>query len=136
MLPFEFIVEGSPLSQQTKNKTRLRAWRQTLRSAAGRYLPVNAQPSKERLQITVVYYYSGATAKMDNDNMIKPIQDALQGLVYVDDNQITDTRVRRTNLNGAFRVRGMSPVLAEGFCLGTEFLHIKIEEAPDHREIL
>jgi hypothetical protein len=73
---------------------------------------------------------------MDNDNMVKPIQDALIGLVYVDDNQITDTRVRKTDLNGAFRVRGMSAVLAEGFCKGTEFLHIKIEEAPDHAEIL
>jgi hypothetical protein len=33
-------------------------------------------------------------------------------------------------------VRGMSPVLAEGFVQGDEFLHIRIEEAPDHTELL
>jgi hypothetical protein len=73
---------------------------------------------------------------MDNDNMVKPVQDALNGLVYVDDRQITDTRVRKTNLNGSFRVKGMTLVLAEAFARGTEFLHIKVESAPDHRELL
>jgi hypothetical protein len=73
---------------------------------------------------------------MDNDNMVKPIQDALNGLVYVDDRQITDTQLRKTDINGSFRVRGMSPVLAEGFVKGVEFLYIRIEAAPDHEEIL
>jgi crossover junction endodeoxyribonuclease RusA len=136
MLPFEFIVEGPPLSQQTRDWDRLRAWRDVVRAAAMKYWPQNTSPVNGQLQITVVYYHDGITIRMDNDNMVKPIQDALIGLVYADDNQITDTRIRKTNLDGAFRVRGMSPVLAEGFCRGTEFLHIKIQEAPDHMEIL
>jgi hypothetical protein len=56
--------------------------------------------------------------------------------VYVDDKQITDIRVRKTNLDGVFRVRGMPTTLAEGFSKGTEFLHIRIENAPDHTELL
>ncbi len=68
--------------------------------------------------------------------MLKPIQDAMQGVVYANDAQITDTSVRKTNLDGQFTVRGMSRVLAEGFCRGTEFLYIKVEEAPDHVRIL
>jgi hypothetical protein len=72
---------------------------------------------------------------MDNDNMLKPIQDALNKLVYEDDQQITDTYVRKTDINGSFRVRGMSAVLAEGFCRGNEFLHIKVEQAPIHEEL-
>ncbi len=136
MLPFEFIVEGPPLSQQTRDWDRLCAWRDTVRAAAMKYWPQNTSPVNGRLQITVVYYHNGIVIRMDNDNMAKPIQDALTGLVYADDNQITETRIRKTNLDGAFRVRGMSPVLAEGFCRGTEFLYIRIQEAPDHTEIL
>ncbi len=68
--------------------------------------------------------------------MIKPIQDALNDLVYVDDRLITDTQIRKTDLNGSFRVRGMSAVLAEGFCRGNEFLYIRIEEAPNHQELI
>ena len=63
------------------------------------------------------------------------MQDALNGMVYVDDRQITDTVVRKTDLNGSFRMRGMSPVLAEGFCRGTAFLYVRIERAPSHEEV-
>ena len=67
--------------------------------------------------------------------MIKPIQYALNDLIYEDDRQITDTEVRKTDINGSFRVRGMSSVLAEGFCRGNEFIHVRIEVAPEHEEL-
>jgi crossover junction endodeoxyribonuclease RusA len=44
--------------------------------------------------------------------------------------------VRKTDLNGSFRVRGMSPVLAEGFCRGNEFLYVRVEVAPGHEELI
>jgi crossover junction endodeoxyribonuclease RusA len=74
--------------------------------------------------------------RIDNDNMVKPIQDALNGLVYEDDRQITDIEVRKTDINGSFRIRGMSPILAEGFIKGKEFIYICIELAPDHKDLL
>ena len=89
-------------------------------------------PNNVNLKLTVTYYHDGPAVRMDNDNLVKPIQDALNGLVYEDDNLITDTVVRKTDVNGRFHVRGMSPVLAGGFTVGQEFLHIRIEAAPDH----
>jgi crossover junction endodeoxyribonuclease RusA len=88
------------------------------------------------VSIAVTYYHDGPAVRIDNDNLVKPVQDALNGLVYEDDNLITDTNLRKTDLNGRFQVRGMSAVLAEGFCKGEEFLHIRIEAAPDHGELL
>jgi len=73
---------------------------------------------------------------LDNDNMLKPIQDALQGVVYANDDQVTDTVVRKTYLDGRFKVRGMSVVLAQGFARGVAFLYIRVEDAPDHVELL
>ncbi len=135
MFPFEFIVDGPPVSYQTRRADRLRAWEQTVHDAAARRWPDHASPVAGNLKLTVTYYHDGIAVRIDNDNMIKPIQDALNGLVYEDDRQITDTQVRKTDLNGSFRVRGMSPVLAEGFCRGNEFLHIRIELAPNHQEL-
>jgi hypothetical protein len=86
--------------------------------------------------LIVVYFHDSSFTRIDTDNLVKPIQDALKGLVYVDDVWITDTRVRKTDLNGTFRPRGMSRVLADGFCEGQEFLYIRIEPAPDHQELL
>jgi hypothetical protein len=82
--------------------------------------------------MTVVYYHDGIAIRLDNDNMVKPIQDALNGLIYVDDRQITDTVARKTSLDGSFKVRGMSSVLAVAFVGGVEFLHVVIEAAPPH----
>jgi crossover junction endodeoxyribonuclease RusA len=67
--------------------------------------------------------------------MLKPIQDALTGLVYIDDRLITDVTVRKTNLNGRFKVRGLSSILAAGFELDAEFLYIRLDSAPDHGEL-
>jgi crossover junction endodeoxyribonuclease RusA len=73
---------------------------------------------------------------MDNDNMVKPIQDALIGHLYVDDVLLTDTVLRKTSLDGSFRVRRMSRLLADAFVEGEEFLHIRIEAAPAHEDLL
>ena len=91
MLPFEFTVEGPPVSQQAENRARLQEWRRRVHSAAVQHWAHGTVPLDGALQITVVYYYDGIVIRMDNDNMVKPIQDALIGLIYADDRQITDT---------------------------------------------
>jgi hypothetical protein len=65
----------------------------------------------------------------------KPISDALKGLVYLDDEQMTDALCRKRNLNSNLRIENPSTVLAEGFRRGNEFLYIVVEEAPDQEVI-
>jgi Holliday junction resolvase RusA-like endonuclease len=131
MLSFEFTVPGPPVSHQSRNKAKLAAWRQMVRRAAserwGKVAPLSVS-----LRITISYYHKGLAVRIDNDNMAKPIQDALIGLVYQDDRLITDTIVRKTSIDGAFYVRGYSLLLLEALSIGEEFLHIVIAEAPNH----
>ncbi len=134
MLPFEFIVIGTPVSQQTRNKTRLRKWKNTVRAGAEGRWPNGEPLLNQPIQICTVYYYEGVA--LDTDNMIKPIQDALKGLIYSDDCLVTDSKSVKRDLNGNFRVKGMSPILAEGFCTGSEFIHVKIQEAPNQEELI
>lgn len=136
MLPFEFIANGPPVSQQTRSRARLRVWKSAVQAAARQRWRTGQSPVGVRLKITVVYYHEAATVSIDNDNMVKPIQDALVGLVYSDDRQITDTRIRKTNIDGRFAVRGMSPVLAEGFVRGVEFIYVRVAPEPDPAELL
>src|SRR5216684_4879413 len=98
MLPFEFTVAGPPVSHQTKNAARLQQWKAEIIGAARLRWPAQDPPEDGAIQITVVYYHDGPSARLDNDNMVKPIQDALIGVVYRDDCQITDTKVRKTDL--------------------------------------
>jgi crossover junction endodeoxyribonuclease RusA len=129
---FEFTVAGPPVSAQATNRARVRAWKQRVRAAAEARWDHRRNPFPGRIQIVATYYHDGEAVRLDLDNAIKPIQDALNRLVYTDDRQITDAQLRKTNLDSNFRVRGMSSVLAEAFVQGVEFVHIRIEDAPDH----
>lgn len=102
MLPFEFTVAGPPISYQTRRSLRLQLWKQTVYTAARWRWPTGAPPLQVPLKLTVCYYHDGVSVRIDNDNMLKPIQDALIGLVYEDDRQITDIQVRKTDINGSF----------------------------------
>jgi crossover junction endodeoxyribonuclease RusA len=129
MLPFEFTVEGPPVSQQTRRRERLVPWRATVRAAAEDLWPGGVAPLNQELSLTIAYFYEGAPT--DVDNIVKPILDSLKGLVYRDDAQITDLISRRRPLAGLFRIEAISPILAEALNRGREFLYVRITEPPE-----
>ena len=130
MRRLEFTIAGPPLSHQTHDRARLQKWKDAVRSAV-----VDAwgdvPPVDHGVRISVSYFHDGPAARIDNDNMLKPIQDALNGLVYLDNWQITHTEVRKGDINGRYYIRGMSVILLNAFSLGNEFVYIVVEKAPD-----
>jgi Holliday junction resolvase RusA-like endonuclease len=134
MLPFEFTVKGPPLSHQTRDKRKLAAWRRKVRRIAKTLWA--HPPLSIPLKVTVTYYHEGNAVWIDNDNMIKPILDALNKLVYVDDRIIVDIYVRKTSIDNEIYARWESLILLKAFSDGVEFLHVTIDSAPDHRSPL
>ncbi|HLJ53745.1 MAG TPA: RusA family crossover junction endodeoxyribonuclease [Chthonomonadaceae bacterium] len=135
-LPFEFIIDGPPISQQARSRAQLQTWKSAVRAEAMKRWPVGEPPVDCAVSITIVYYHDGPTVTIDDDNMAKPIRDALNGLVYRDDNLITDSKVRKTDVNGLFYPRGMSDVLASGFVRNRQFVYVRVEFAPSHERLL
>lgn len=125
MLPIEFTFEGPPLSLQSKSKIRKSAYKTRVGTAAQNALPAGFTLVTGDLRIVITYYYEGTTP--DIDNIIKPIQDALIGIIYADDNQIADTRSRKKEIDGSYTVRNVSLPILQAFSNGTEFIHIKID---------
>lgn len=126
MLPIEFTFEGPPLSLQSKSSARKSAYKTRVGVEAQSVLPPGFAPITDNLQIVITYYYEGSTP--DIDNIIKPIQDALIGVIYVDDNQIADTRSRKKEINGSYTVRKVSLPILQAFSKGSEFVHVKIDK--------
>jgi Holliday junction resolvase RusA-like endonuclease len=93
--------------------------------------PRGEPPIDVPIRITVVYYHERATIRMDNDNMLKPIQDALNGRIYVDDRLIVTASASKMPVDDSYRVRRMSRVIADAFVRGDEFVYVRIEAAPD-----
>jgi Holliday junction resolvase RusA-like endonuclease len=96
--------------------------------------PAKDPPTMQSIQLTITFFYE--KEPLDVDNMIKPIQDALNKLVYKDDKQITDVHGRKRDIKGNFILKDVSPTLVEGLIKGKEFIHIKVELAPDQRKLV
>jgi crossover junction endodeoxyribonuclease RusA len=65
----------------------------------------------------------------DIDNIIKPIQDALVGVVYADDSLISDVDSHRRFLSDAIDVTNLPPLLVEGITVGEECIYIRVSLA-------
>jgi crossover junction endodeoxyribonuclease RusA len=92
-------------------------------------------PVDVELAVYVTYFHPGGW-KLDLDNMVKPIVDAVTGVVWVDDKQLVDLHPARRDLDGRYEVRGISMVVAEGFASGEPFVHIKVTAPPDRGILL
>ncbi|MGW7514842.1 RusA family crossover junction endodeoxyribonuclease [Streptomyces sp. NPDC054796] len=131
-LPWDCVVPGIPASVQSKSATRTR-WKTAVATAAKSRWPTSEMPLSEPVQVVITFFHEGEA--LDVDNMLKPIQDALIGIALEDDKHVTDVRGSKRDLSNAFIVKGMSPALAEGFVSDGPFVHIKIDFAPDHKEL-
>jgi Holliday junction resolvase RusA-like endonuclease len=95
MLPFEFVVEGPPVSQQTRRRDRLPPWRDAVRSAAALLWSADDAPVEQDVTVEMTHFFIGAPG--DVDNFPKPVLDALEGLVFLDDRQVSELVTRKAS---------------------------------------
>jgi len=128
MRPFEFIIPKRPVSQQTRRRENLRAWKEYVRTVAEVSWSQEHAKGTGPICITLIFLFDEVA--LDVDNIIKPIQDALVGLAFDDDHLVTDAISRRRNLKTQFVLEDVSPILMSGFDLKDEFVYVKISDAP------
>jgi hypothetical protein len=63
--------------------------------------------------------------------MVKPIRDALSGLIYNDDKQISCSETNHISIDAAVKVRRASKILLAAYNKGHEFPYVRIDNAPD-----
>lgn len=135
MQSFEFLIPKRPVSLQTKNRRNLQAWKRYVLNEANKSWLAGTPPIANcGLRCSIVYLSGEAPA--DIDNIIKPIQDALVGLVFEDDFLITDVDSHRRPMGEPFDPIGMPPLLSGGYLLGAECVYVKISSAKNLKEYL
>jgi crossover junction endodeoxyribonuclease RusA len=128
MLPFEFVIPQRPVSQQARRQGRLREWKEFVADHARLAIEEPRELATEPVALTLLYVYDEAA--LDIDNILKPIQDALVGVLLEDDSVITDVEIRRRWRRTTFTVNAVSPTLASGLALGREFVYVALGDAP------
>lgn len=121
---FEFIINGTPVSQQTRRRERLKKWKTYVREEAEKYWSKENTIFTDSVMVQIIYFYDDIA--LDIDNIIKPILDAIIGLVYIDDAQITDIIIKKRYLFANFETDQNTLLLAQNFKRENEFLHVLI----------
>lgn len=126
-LLFEMLIPRRPVSHQAKNRQNLQDWKDYVYGRA-RIDWIGGTPiATQGLRLMLVYLCNDFPA--DIDNIIKPIQDALVGVVYADDSLISDVDSHRRFLSDAIDVTNLPPLLVKGVTLGEECIYIRVSWA-------
>ena len=121
-MAFEFLIQKRPVSLQTKNRKNLQAWKAYVQAEAAKTW--SGTPYSVDVELMLVYLYD--SDPVDTDNIIKPIQDALVGLVYDDDYLVTDVQSHRRQLAGTFDVNKYPLLLVQGILSGKECVYVRV----------
>ncbi|MEH3055220.1 MAG: RusA family crossover junction endodeoxyribonuclease [Patulibacter minatonensis] len=125
MILVEFTLTGPALSLQTRNRVALRRWKLDVHAGARACLVRRAHAPEDVFFSIGDFRWTGN--RPDTDNIIKPAQDALTGLVYDDDRQVRDTLgFTRANLAFVPITLGLLPALQTGLVSGLPFVHVAV----------
>jgi crossover junction endodeoxyribonuclease RusA len=123
---FEFLIPKRPVSLQTRNRANLQLWKDYVYTEAAKTWKDKVY-SGINLHLTLVYLYN--QDPVDTDNIVKPIQDALVGLIYDDDAFVSDVESHRRSLSGTFDLTKCSALLIQAILSGNECVYVRVQEA-------
>lgn len=126
-LPFEFTIAGPPVSQQARRRDRVRDWIQRIRGVAA--LDWDGEPPVTGpVMVSITYFFSNID--FDVDNIPKPILDALKGLVYLDDKQVTDLICRKRSQSDGLDTPENPRAIDELLLSNGQILFVQVSDAP------
>jgi endonuclease III len=125
--PVEFYVEGVPVSLQTKNPKSLKAWKNIVSSEARKAVGGGRWATEIPVFATILYF-PDAAMQGDIDNIVKPILDALEGPIYVEDRQVERVWVQKFEPDNPASFAEPTVILAAALDAGTPVVYIRIDD--------
>jgi crossover junction endodeoxyribonuclease RusA len=127
--PIEFLVEGTPVSLQSKSAQHREDWKETVKKSSFRAIPSPHFATDDRLGITIFYFPEGQM-QGDIDNIVKPILDALSKHIYLDDRQVERVVVQKFEAGNAEPTTPRTTILADAFDRHRPLIYIRISDDP------
>jgi len=96
-----FIIPGKAYAPHSRHAAN---YMSTIKQIASSYI---ATPFTEAIDLRLEYLFRESRNRLDGDNLLKIICDALTGVAYVDDNQVHHHEVTLHNMNSSFSIKGI-----------------------------
>jgi crossover junction endodeoxyribonuclease RusA len=125
----EYVVLGSPISNQSTNRATLVTWKAAVEAEARKAW--TKAPLKGNLKAILIHFHRGEKPTVDVDNMSKPIHDMMNKLVYDDDRQIRQAEIVHVRIGTPLVIVGVSKMIVDAIQVGKPFVYIRIEDPVD-----
>ena len=130
-------MAGAPRSANANSRSR-RRWRERVSRAARESLEQEGQPTDQDVAVLIIYFYQGETT-LDVDNIAKSLLDGLKGVLFRDDQQVSELVIRKSRFGAGLSLTGASPYLLDAVermsQAGSDFVYVRADPAPDHSRI-
>src|SRR5438477_12791754 len=134
----EFIVAGAPRSANANPRSRRRWRRARVSQAARERLQDEGGPTNQDISVLIIYFYQGETT-LDVDNIAKSLLDGLKGVLFRDDQQVSEILIRKSRLRAGLSLTGASldrlDAVERMSRAGSDFVYVRADPAPDHSRI-
>jgi crossover junction endodeoxyribonuclease RusA len=132
---FEFVIPGRPVSVHARNRGAYHAWKESVLIEAIRNSPATFPFTNFDARLTIVFV-SEERSPIDVDNVIKPIQDALTGVFYGDDEMVSDVEAHRRTWADEVNDDGLPNVLRAAWEARQDCVYVRIQKSVKLRELL
>jgi crossover junction endodeoxyribonuclease RusA len=129
IFPVEFITEGTPVSFQAERRESIDQWKSRIVAASRAVLPAPHFATQRPIAITL-FYFPAAEMQGDLDNIVKPILDALERHIYIDDRQVQRLLVQKFEPGNVFEFTSPSFLLQEALNRIKPVLYIRVSDNP------
>jgi crossover junction endodeoxyribonuclease RusA len=127
--PIEFLVEGTPVSLQTKRAETRIEWQARVKDASRAVLREGHWATRGRVAATL-FYFPDTAMEGDIDNIVKPILDALGKHIYVDDSQVERVVVQKFEPGNVFPFTAPTTTLEEALNRPKPLLYVRLSDNP------
>ena len=125
---YSFSVIGAPVSSQAHKSKEI--WKTVVGEAAKTCVEKPLQIGV-RVDLQIDWFSHGSRNKPDVDNILKPILDALKGLLYVDDNQVSSVTSRHNDTDSVLHFIEEPIQIIEPLLSGNkEYIYIRAYSVP------
>jgi crossover junction endodeoxyribonuclease RusA len=129
----EFLVEGTPVSLQTKRAEAKTEWQARVKAASRKVLPEGHWAMQGPVAATL-FYFPDTAMQGDIDNIVKPILDALGRHIYLDDSQVERVVVQKFEPGNVFAFSAPSSTLEDAMKRPKPLLYVRLSDNP-HEEL-
>lgn len=127
----DFVVVGQP---RTPNSGSKQAWKDRVAAAATAEWTSGRPPLAAEIAVTIVFFFEGET-NIDIDNIVKPILDALEGVVIEDDRHVSQVIARKTDQSSVGDILNPPKMLTQYLRQMAQFVYVAIKGPPEHRRL-